>query len=152
MEFFERCELKKIPVLMFSAGLGDIIDQAVRLEKWPGNVHVLSNHLVFDGKEGVATKFKHKNIHTFSKKEVALQDIHLDWASAVFERKNVIVVGDSIGDIHMAEGVKHDCVLKVGFLNDDHLDSLDAYMESFDVVLKEDNSMDFLISLIEETK
>lgn len=32
-------------------------------------------------------------------------------------RSNVILVGDSIGDAGMADGVCHDTVLKIGFLN-----------------------------------
>lgn len=48
----------------------------------------------------------------FFAKEVVLDELHEDFAKAVFERKNVIVVGDSLGDCHMADGVAHDCVLK----------------------------------------
>lgn len=32
-------------------------------------------------------------------------------------RSNVILLGDSTGDAKMADGVPHDTILKIGFLN-----------------------------------
>jgi len=148
-ELVRLCERLNVPLLIFSAGLGDLIDAAVAREQWGEAVHVISNHMVFGGEGGVATAFAHDNIHTFSKKEVALTDVHEEWAERVLERKNVIVVGDSIGDIHMAEGVDHNCVVKVGFLNKGQESALDDYAREFDIVLQDDLSMTYLIDLIE---
>lgn len=144
----------QVPFLIFSAGLGDLIDAAVERENWGASVHVISNHLEFDAADGVARRFRHHNIHTFSKKEAVLPELHEDWAREVMpegaHRKHVILLGDSIGDIHMAEGIAHDEVLKIGFLNAGQESSLAEYSEAFDVVLYDDHSMDYVIQVLQQ--
>ena len=58
------------------------------------------------------------------------------------QRKNVILMGDSLGDLDMAAGVKDpECVLTIGFLNKNIEASLPKYQNSFDLVLVDDQSM-----------
>lgn len=55
-------------------------------------------------------------IHTFNKNESAIHKS--DYFSRLRHRENVLLLGDSIGDLRMAEGAtdaKH--ILKIGFLN-----------------------------------
>lgn len=33
------------------------------------------------------------------------------------ERENVILLGDSLGDVSMSDGIPHGTILKIGFLN-----------------------------------
>ena len=57
-------------------------------------------------------------------------------------RKNVIILGDLVTDISMAEPSRHEQTLKVGYLNkiqNEHL--FDFYMESFDVVIYKDGPL-----------
>ena len=39
------------------------------------------------------------------------------FASDIKNRRNVIVLGDSLGDVRMSRGVSHDVVLNIGYLN-----------------------------------
>lgn len=58
-----------------------------------------------------------KMIHVFNKNETVLQGT--DYYNLVLERTNVIVMGDSLGDAEMANGVPESSnVLKIGFLFD----------------------------------
>ena len=51
------------------------------------------------------------------------------------KRRNVIVLGDSLGDVHMAAGVKDpSVVLTIGFLNHKIESSLETYKKHFDIV------------------
>ncbi len=142
---------RQVPFLVLSAGLGDLIDAVVAREGWT-HVHVVSNHLVFDGENGVATRFQSKNITTFTKNEQALHELHPDWEAEVRGRRNVILVGDSIGDSNMSDGMTHDCVLRIGFLNPGQENSLEEFCEAFDVVLQNDDSFDFLLNLLNDIK
>lgn len=59
--------------------------------------------------------FKDKIIHVFNKNEYALKNT--DFFPTVANRVNAIVMGDSLGDANMIQGMEH-CqnVLKIGFL------------------------------------
>ena len=61
--------------------------------------------------------FKGNLIHMFNKNEDAIHSS--DYFEKLQNRTNVILMGDSIGDIKMALGVPQpSSVLKIGFLND----------------------------------
>ena len=68
-------------------------------------------------------------------------------------RKNVILLGDSLGDLDMAAGVADpDTVLTIGFLNKNIEKNLPVYQKSFDVVLVDDQSMQFPNLLLSEIR
>lgn len=77
---------------------------------------MISNFLKYNN-EGVIEGFQGKPIHVFNKNEYVLKGT--DYHELIEERTNVILMGDSIGDAGMAEGMPHcDSVLKIGFLYD----------------------------------
>lgn len=60
--------------------------------------------------------FKPPLIHTFNKNDSV---IPVDCYRDLSRRNNVILLGDSVGDVTMAEGVKRrGSLLKIGFLNE----------------------------------
>lgn len=152
-ELMEECASMGIPVLIFSAGLGDLIDAAIEpLGHWQ-SVHVISNHLLYDGATGKATGFRHKkNIHTFSKKEVALIDLNEPWGNTVRDRPNVILLGDSLGDADMAAGVPHDLVLRIGFLNEENVAAREQHLDTFDIVLEKDNTLQYVRDVLQQIR
>ena len=67
------------------------------------------------------------------------------------DRTNVLLLGDSVGDVHMADGFKemHKLnIVKIGFLNHHEEEMLPKYMELYDIVLTGDASMDIVNSLV----
>lgn len=59
--------------------------------------------------------FKQPLIHTFNKNSSVIPE---NCFNDVADRNNVILLGDSIGDVSMAEGIKRrGSILKIGFLN-----------------------------------
>ncbi|CAL1543823.1 unnamed protein product [Lymnaea stagnalis] len=142
--FFNQLHDLDIPILIFSAGIGDIIHLAIsqQAEFFPSNMKIVSNFLRFDEK-GIIIGFEDEIIHTFNKNENAIHSS--DYFYNIKHRENLLLMGDSIGDLRMAEGADHvECMLKIGFLNFKVNENLSLYMESFDIVIIDDESLDVI--------
>ncbi|XP_020309349.1 7-methylguanosine phosphate-specific 5'-nucleotidase-like isoform X1 [Oncorhynchus nerka] len=139
--FFDRLQEQQVPLLIFSAGLGDILEEVIRQNHvFHPNVHVISNYMDFD-QSGVLRAFKGQLIHTFNKREGAL--LHAAHFRELKERPNVLLLGDSLGDLTMADGVAHtQHALTIGFLNDQVEERKESYVNSYDIVLVKDETMD----------
>jgi len=140
---------KEVPVLVLSAGVGDLINHIMdHFGVLHSNVKLVSNFLKFD-EEGNIVGLKGEEselIHMYNKAETVRKR-----SEEASERKNVIVLGDSLGDLHMAAGVKDpNVVLTIGFLNNNIESSLETYKENFDIVLVDDQTMSFPNSLLGE--
>ncbi|XP_076657455.1 cytosolic 5'-nucleotidase IIIB isoform X2 [Halictus rubicundus] len=146
-EIFKQLHSAQIPVLVFSAGLGDIVEAVLRNEGVLfDNVKVISNFLEY--KDGKIAGFKNERlIHVFNKNEYAVEQ---EYFKVLERRKNILLMGDSIGDAAMVDGMTDTCaVLKIGFLYD-HVDSsLASYMEVFDIVLVDDQSMQVPLDILQ---
>ncbi|XP_024140183.1 7-methylguanosine phosphate-specific 5'-nucleotidase [Oryzias melastigma] len=139
--FFDGLYESRVPLLIFSAGVGDVLEEVIRQNHvFHANVHVISNYMDFDH-TGVLRAFKGQLIHTFNKREGAVTQAAA--LSQLQGRPNVLLLGDSLGDLTMADGVsdpRH--VLTVGFLNDQVEERKESYVNAFDVVLVRDETMD----------
>ncbi|GMG99501.1 hypothetical protein Nepgr_001341 [Nepenthes gracilis] len=150
-ELFELLEEKDVPVLIFSAGLADIIEEVLRqkLHRSFKNIEIVSNRMVFDD-DGHLLAFKGKTIHVLNKNEHALDmaaPLHDRFGevdgppvdcSLMKKRTNVLLLGDHIGDLGMSDGLSYETRITVGFLNDNVKESLESYRGAFDVVYLND--------------
>uniref|UniRef100_T1H6Q2 5'-nucleotidase n=1 Tax=Megaselia scalaris TaxID=36166 RepID=T1H6Q2_MEGSC len=138
-EFFEILENFEVPVLVFSAGLGNSVESVLRqagvLNK---NVKIVSNFLRF--KDNLVDGFQPPLIHNLNKNETVLSGS--DFHSLVENRNNIILLGDSLGDADMSNGAPDSSnIIKIGFLFHHVKDNLEKYMDTFDIVLIDDQSM-----------
>lgn len=149
-EMFRELNADNIPCLVFSAGLGDSVVSVLKQANilYP-NVKVVSNFLCYkDGDVVDGLGPLDRMIHTYNKNETALE--HTDYYNLVRDRDHVIVMGDSLGDAKMANGVPSQShVLKIGFLFDHPEQNLPAYMDAFDLVLIDDQTMDVPRAIID---
>ena len=86
-----------------------------------------------------------KNEHSIPKESQYYKDVK--------ERRNALLLGDSLTDLQMSEGLNHDVILKIGFLNlweSSDSQKLEVYKQSFDIVLINDETMDFTVNLVQE--
>ncbi|KAE9421312.1 hypothetical protein Angca_006505, partial [Angiostrongylus cantonensis] len=132
-----------IPLLLFSAGVGNVIDVFLRhqLGSIPNNVHIISNMLFFNEK-GIASSCSEPLIHVFCKDSSVIPK-DAQFFDNVAHRKNVLLLGDSLGDLHMDIGIAHTgTVFKIGFLNNKVDELLGSYLDGFDIVVVEDQTTD----------
>lgn len=114
-ELFTKLAKVKVPILVFSAGLGDIVHAVLKNQSVLfDNVKVISNFLNFNGNMLEGFKNCHNMIHVFNKNEHAVEHEYFTvWQG----RTNVILMGDTLGDAAMADGVEStETILRIGFL------------------------------------
>lgn len=142
VKLFDDLNKANIPVLVFSAGLGDSVLTILKhCNILHSNVKVFSNFLYYN-EDGVIQGFKnYPLIHVLNKNEFAIKDVK--YLNFIKERSNVLLMGDSPGDSGMADGVHHaENILKIGFLYDNLEENLSTFMDAFDIVLVDDQTME----------
>ena len=161
-DFITELLRSETPILIFSAGLGrwranerrGCIDRALLgdvieffLEKEiPAfkhnhhSSHIVSNFIRYDA-EGKLISFTDQLIHSFNKNE---QEIHdTSYFQTILNRPNVILLGDTLGDVGMIAGMKNlRQILKIGFLNHSSPEKLQVYKRVYDIVICDDQSFD----------
>ncbi|KAI9999468.1 hypothetical protein NQD34_018511 [Periophthalmus magnuspinnatus] len=140
-QFFDRLHQHNVPVFIFSAGLGDVLEEILRQSGvYLPNVKVVSNFMDFDD-NGVIRGFKGELIHVYNKHDGALRNT--EYFKQLKENCNIILMGDSLGDLSMADGVPNvENILKIGFLNDKVEERLDKYLDHYDIVLVRDETLE----------
>jgi len=151
IEFLNTLKINNIPlVVLSSSGLGkEAIELCLEKKRlFSENIHIISNSFKWD-KNGKAVSVKEPIIHTLNKDETAIKNFPGIFEK-VRERKNIILLGDSISDIEMATGFDYEKLIKIGFLNEEIESSLESYKKDFDVLILNDSSAQFLNQLLKE--
>lgn len=144
---FVRLKEAKVPILVFSAGLGNVVTAILKHNDiFFDNVHVVSNF--FNIENDKIMGFSGTLIHIYNKNQHAIENS--SYFQELSHRPNVILMGDSLGDCNMDEGVHGDrTVIKIGFLSLHVEEFLPQYLEHFDIVLCDDQSMDVLNAFLD---
>jgi cytosolic 5'-nucleotidase 3 len=149
-EFFNRLSKKHVPLIIFSAGgLGRESIQIFLKKRglFLKNTYIVANNFIWD-KKGNLLAIESPIIHVYNKDETILKKF--DFYNKVKNRKNLILLGDSLGDAKMANGMSHDEVIKIGFLNEDNREHLKYYSQLFDLVIIGDASFYFVNQLLKD--
>merc|ERR1719486_614438 len=152
---FQLALQKGIPIIVVSAGLGNIIEEVIRQripmpdgttgKVWP-NVRVLSNTLQWD-EHGEFAGFSEPLIHMYNK---SLQDAPSEIRQMLDGRNVGILTGDGTGDLTMAHGHDATDTLKFGFLNEKVEERLPKYIsaDGFDKVILNDGNFEPVLDLL----
>lgn len=144
-EFLKKANENQIPLIILSAGIGNIIKQFLKENKCLyENMYIISNFVKFDEK-GNMKKFKDKMIHSLNKNMKGYLPKELK--EKLDQREYGILVGDLIDDKKMVSKERLDKVITIAFLSKDT--NLEIYNKNFDIVLdKEDATFDNLEKLV----
>ena len=145
---------ENIPVTIISAGFGDLVTEILKIHNvYFPNLHIISNFFKFD-ENGNMIGFQDDIIHAYNKNKIdfyaRLNKRHTERTllSEKQKRSNVILMGDSLGDPCMADGMKDvSAILKVGFLNygmdtQEQQSRINSYLDVYDIVCIDDHSVD----------
>jgi len=150
-EFIDFLKEKNIPlIIMSSSGLGEesISLKLEKENKLYNNVYIISNSFKWD-ENGKAISIRTPIIHGANKDETLVKDFP-EIFKAVKNRKNVLLIGDSLDDTGMVEGFDYDNLIKIGFLNEQTEEKLEKYEKVFDIILLNDSGMKYINKLISE--
>ena len=139
-EFLENMRDRKIPVIIISAGIGNFIEQFFEVNNcFFENVFIVSNFIKFENKKAVG--ISDNLIHSLNKNEVAFPD---EIKKVLGDRKNIILMGDCLGDVKMASEKHRSDALKIGFLEENEEESRPYFETEFDVVCTNNTGFDKL--------
>ena len=119
----------------------------------PSNLHVVSNRMIFSGMslEDHVIGFDGICFHVHNKKASSIINTPFLQLPDIKQRTNILLLGDSLGDLDMSEGLSYDSdnIIKIGFLND-HIERLPEYLKGFDLVILGDPGLEIPLEIIQE--
>lgn len=148
-EFFKRLKEKNIPLIILSAGIGNVIEEFLKKEGcYFTNIHIISNFIEF--KEDKMQKFTGTIIHSMNKRiEGSLPE---DLQNRINQKQYAILCGDIIEDTKMI-GETKDEVITIGFLNKKIEENLQVYNQNYDIILTEEDATFYEVEkIIKERK
>ena len=125
--------------------LGDIIEfffekEIPEFKHNHASSHIVSNFIQYDS-NGNLFSFNEKLIHSFNKNEHEIHDT--SYFQTILNRPNVILLGDTLGDIGMIGGMKNlKQILKIGYLNHSSPEKLEVYQDVYDIVICDNQTFD----------
>lgn len=136
--FLEKMNEYKVPVIIISAGIGNIIEEFLNKENaYYENIFVLSNFVKF--KDGVIEKIDGETIHSLNKNVVKLPK---EIKKLIDERKNILLLGDGLADLKMVQKEDLERTITVGFLEEKIEENLEYFNKEYDIVLTNKSSFE----------
>lgn len=133
-------------VIMSSSGLGDAIPMYLKENRLLfKNIHIITNFYIWD-KDGRAMDIRKPIIHSMNKDETSLRNF--PFYNQIKSRKNVLLLGNNLGDLGMVEGFPYDGLIKIGFLNEDVEENIETFRQAYDIVVLNDGNMGYVNRLV----
>ena len=143
-EFLSFLKERNIPLVIISAGLTNVIKAfLIEHEIDLDNIYIISNEIYFEN--GVAKGIAHDIIHSMNKSEVSLPK---ELQEELKIRRNVLLFGDNLKDIHMVDKENHDKILNIGFVNETNKKYTEDFFEIYDIILDEDEDFNTVLENI----
>lgn len=143
-EFFKEMYEKNIPVVIMSAGVGNLIEEFLKKEEvLHSNITLISNFFEFkDNKTYIDTE----KLMASSNKDYS--KIPEDIRKILDKKENILLFGDIVEDIRMIDTKQRDKTLAIGFLDHSIDINLDTYNNNFDIVLTDNEDFNTVIEIL----
>ena len=136
---------------MVSAGVKEVVNECFNILQSQnqsklnvqGVVELCMSGQIF-GKNGVVVGFEEPTIMTTNKH---LFVTHMKYPE-IRKGNNAIVMGDLVEDLNMIKGLELKTVISIGFCNAKDSDTLEKYMNAFDVVVVNDGNLVLVEELV----
>lgn len=147
--FFDILQKNAIPLLIFSASgiwYDGIYYSLEKVWKLSDTIHIISNAFIRD-ETGKAMWVKAPIIHSFNKDENIIKNFPIykkikDRIKSSWAGKNILLLGDGIWDIQMADGFEYENIIKIWFLNNDTPQNRKKFSEAYDLIILGDWTLD----------
>jgi 5'-nucleotidase len=137
-DFFKKMDDQNIPVLILSAGIGNVIIQILKHNNlFLDNMHIYSNFVVF--KDGKAKGILDEIIHTMTKNS---KELLKKYGKLVENKDYIILFGDVLSDINMVSPEDLNRTITIGFLDNKIEENLEFFKNKFDIVCTNNTSFD----------
>lgn len=149
-DFADFLNKNNIPLIIISSsGLGGdatamYLEKAGKLYK---NIYIISNSYEWD-ENGRAIAIKQPIIHVMNKDGAMIKSLPI--FTSIKNRKNILLLGDTLDDVEMVNGLDYENLIKIAFLNENIEECLDKYKASYDIIALNDSPMFFIDNLLKE--
>lgn len=132
-EFLRKMYECRVPVIIVSAGIGNVIEEFLKFENdMYSNISIVSNFIEF--KNGIIKGIKGETIHALNKNIVKLDEYS---KMKLENRTNILLLGDGLADLKMIPQEEIKNAITVGFLDEKIEESLECFNKNFDIVLSD---------------
>lgn len=137
--FIQNLVDKSIPLIIFSAsGFGNAIRGVMQKHQLDSeNVRYVTNIMNW-GEDGKALGYHRPLIHALNKDETAIHSFP-EIERLIKGRYNVLLLGNSVGDLGMAKGHRVDKLFTVGFLDKEDAHKKAFFEKNFDLTIVGDD-------------
>ena len=137
-QFLKKMHELNIPVIIISAGIGNVIEEFLKFENdYYDNIKIVSNFIEFEN--GNYKQIKGEIIHALNKNIVSLDDKSKELLKG---RNNILLLGDGLPDLKMISDDMMESAITVGFLEEKIDENLKYFNEGFDIVLTNQGTLD----------
>lgn len=135
-DFLYHSYQNNIPVVILSAGIGNVIEEALKLHGCLyDNITIISNFFSYEN--NMILPFNNSIIHTCNKSILALPD---NIKQQIQNKDYFLLFGDYIEDINMVSKEDLKKTLSFGFLEKNVETNFNVYQNAFDIVLTDNSS------------
>jgi len=152
-EFVKKLQENNIPLVIISANWlwAESIEYFFKRNNLSlDNIFIISNSFIYD-ENRYAVDYKKPVIHTFNKDETVLTEFP-EIYQKIKNKKNVILLWDSLGDPNMIDWFDYDNLIKIWFFNNSDEKWLEDYKKLYDVVILWDWTFNFINNLLNKIK